>query len=57
MSRFVRRRFEELEAANRHKTRFVSWVSHELRTPLNGIGGFADLPGSGARPAAHPGPT
>lgn len=32
-----------LQAANRHRTRFLSSMSHELRTPLNAILGFNDL--------------
>ncbi len=47
VARFVRHHFEEIEAASRYKTQFVSMVSHELRTPLNAINGFATFLGSG----------
>jgi signal transduction histidine kinase len=35
--------YEQLAAANQHKSEFLSSMSHELRTPLNAIIGFSEV--------------
>ncbi len=39
----VRRLYEEVEAASKHKSDFLANMSHELRTPLNAVIGFSEV--------------
>jgi signal transduction histidine kinase/CheY-like chemotaxis protein len=43
MNEELGRLYQQLEAANHHKSEFLASMSHELRTPLNAIIGFSEV--------------
>lgn len=43
MNEELGRLYQQLDAANRHKSAFLASMFHELRTPLNAIIGFSEV--------------